>query len=91
MRFGQHITTRIARLKEGLVAQLEVLALFIGLVILASWLRDAAIWMGATPRGADITAFCMWVFVFWMAAVWWMYIGCTADMKRAAAGSGKQS
>ncbi|MDD9723844.1 hypothetical protein PVV74_00100 [Roseovarius sp. SK2] len=91
MRFGQHITVRIARLKDGLFAQLEMISLFVGLVILASWVRDAAVWMGATQRGADITAFCIWVFVFWMGAIWWMYIGYAADMKRAAAGSGKQS
>lgn len=69
----------LVELREGLLLRAETMALFAGSMIIGMNTSGLLMWLGVSEKAASGLGFVVWVTLFWMLAIWWMYIALMRD------------
>lgn len=78
-----------ARLREGLLWRLEVFALYLGALIIGMNTSSLLLWLGVSEKAARGLGFVVLMTLFWMLAIWWMYLSLKRDRQRAETDEGE--
>jgi hypothetical protein len=79
----------IVGLRVGLLARLEVFALFVGSVIIGMNASSLLLWLGVSEKAAKGLGVVVWITLFWMLAIWWIYLSLKHDRQRPETDAGK--
>jgi hypothetical protein len=79
----------IVHLREELLPRLEVLALFVGSVIIGMNASSLLLWLGVSEKAATGLGLVVLVTLFWMAAIWWIYMSLKRDSHRGETDAGE--
>lgn len=75
------MNTFLKNLRQGLLFRIEVLALFVGALVIGLCSIDFLKWLGLSERASFGLGIIVWVFLFWMAAIYWIYIYFKRDLQ----------
>jgi hypothetical protein len=76
-------------LRAGLLFRLEVIALLVGSVIIGMNASSLLLWLGVSERAARGLGIVVLVTLFWMAAIWWIYMSLRRDSHRCQTDAGE--
>ncbi|MCU0853820.1 MAG: hypothetical protein MUF63_02665 [Rhodobacteraceae bacterium] len=76
-------------LRAGLLFRLEVIALLVGSVIIGMNASSLLLWLGVSEKAARGLGIVVLVTLFWMAAIWWIYMSLRRDSHRCQTDAGE--